>query len=468
MGLKDRVRVLAIIFAAALVLPLINIVRYAVFESDELMGMERCRYNAPEKNLRGRILDRDGEPVAMMSGVRRCYPLEEAAAPLLGYANAVYGCSGMEAELSGRLRGYSVPRNPAEAVILLSKSSRSGDDVMLSINSELQKCAFQALGEHRGAAVVINVSDGSILAMASSPSYNPDYEELRIHWKELNSENSGSPFVERASQGSYPPGSVFKILTMSAALEEKITEPSEHFYCSGSMDAGNFVLKCHSRHNDIDLDHALAKSCNVAFGVLGGRLGIDKIYAWMKRFHFDSSPALVPGAMKAHLPEASSPSAASEAAIGQSDLMISPLQAARMCAVIARGGVDIEPRLILAQLREGTPVWQADSPVSERIVSEATAAEVCRAMELAVMEGTACAAAQPGTPAAGKTGSAENSQGPTHAWFAGFIPSVKPRYAVAVILENAGGGGEHAAPAAGRIFAKLMQMERNGKKSGKP
>jgi len=165
---------------------------------------------------------------------------------------------------------------------------------------------------------------------------------------------------------------------------------------------------------------------------------------------------LVPNAAEARPVHSGAPSAAAEAGIGQADLLVSPLAMARVTATVARGGIDLEPRLLRAQTRRGQVTWRPAPPRSRRVLSQAVAEEVRQAMAAVVARGTGGAAALPGVAVAGKTGTAENPHGAPHAWFVGFAPASQPEVAVAILLENAGGGGAHAAPLASRLFQAAL------------
>ncbi|MCR4783400.1 MAG: serine hydrolase [bacterium] len=459
MAVKERVRYVAILFAILLALPLVNISRFAFFENSKYVNDPNNRYTYEETALRGRIVDRNFRPLAFVSSGERRYPLSVAIGPLLGYANPMYGDSGLEAAVRDNIKGFSVPRTPWEAMLLLDKRDRCGDDMVLTIDSIWQTRAYEALAGYRGAAVVLDVRTGEILAMASRPSYDPNYAQLRRDWDSLI-KDSNAPLVERAGQGMYPPGSVFKPLIMAACLEEGKARIDETFYCQRKIDVGNFVLNCNGEHGKVTLEEALAYSCNSAFAELGMRLGLDGIRSWMKKFKLDRPMPYVPGSVKAQLPQGSSPSAPAEAAIGQADILVSPLNMARLVSTLARGGVDMEPRLLRSQVREGEKiVWQCPKAEASRVISQANAQLVNKAMEEVVLRGTGTASQIPGMTLAGKTGSAENPHGSTHAWFIGFTPVQEPRYAVVVILENAGGGGRYAAPVAKNILKLAGELQ---------
>ncbi|MGM9992500.1 MAG: peptidoglycan D,D-transpeptidase FtsI family protein [Candidatus Bruticola sp.] len=462
MGIKKRIRFLFILFGLLLLLPLVSVAKYGIFTPESLKNHERNPVNAENWSLLGRILDRNLSPLAFNKDGERSYPLGEKAANVTGYANPKYSRVGLEGALADRLRGFSVPRSPSEAIVLANKSGRYGDDVVTSIDSALQSAAYDALYGYRGAAVVLDVKNGDVLAMASRPSYNPNFSALDRDWQAINTDSEEAPLFDRAKQGSYPPGSVIKPLVMAAAIEEGVAKWNYTFYCGGGVMFGNFYLKCTSDHSQITLRDSLVYSCNATFGELGMRLGMSKLRSWMHKFKLDCAMPMVPGSVAAVLPKLDSPSAPAEAAIGQADTLVSPLHMARVAAIIARGGVDIEPRLLRGQIRSyndgyGT-VWQCPEGKHEQIIPPETAALVKLAMIGVVEEGTGYGAQIPGVAVAGKTGSAENPHGDTHAWFIGFAPADEPRVCVAVVLENVGGGGRYAAPVAKSILQEALNV----------
>lgn len=468
---KKRVRFAAFLFALLLLVPLVNVTRYAIFDVDNLSKHKNNPTYDDNWQLMGRILDRHFSPLAFsktedehkVKAMPRRYPLGEFASNVVGYNSPEYSRAGLENDLADKIKGFGVPRTPLEAIKLWSKSDRIGDDVVTTLDSSLQTEIFKYMVGFRGGAVVIDIKNGDILAMVSLPSYDPNNFDIDGYWERINSDNEAACLLDRAKQGYYPPGSVFKPLIMAACLEDGITRWNDTFRCDRGFWADNYFVSCLGDHGNVTLNEALTYSCNAAFGRLGMRMGMQKIRAWMKKFKLDQKMAFVPGAVPARLPESDTPSAPAEAAIGQADTLVSPLHMARIAAIIARGGVDIEPRLLRGQIRSSTKgmstVWKCPEGKPERIISEETASLVGLSMLNVVKEGTGMAAQIPGVSVAGKTGSAENPHGATHAWFIGYAPANDPQYAVAIIAENRGGGGVVAAPAAKFILEEALKTK---------
>jgi len=452
-AIKARVRVVALFLLVLFLAPVVNLTRLQVLRSEELFSRPDNTRTLEDLSLRGSLLDRAGQPLAQSQEGRRTYPLGPLTGPLLGYMTGRLGSAGLEASLEARTAGYAVPRTPMQAWSLVARGERRGDDVVLTLHRDLQKLAWDLLEGSRGAVLVLDIPTGEILAVASRPSFDP--ANLEADWERLRVDPS-APLIERGTQGLYPPGSTFKILTMAGALADGRTRADELFACTGSMDAGNFILHDNATHGQVRLEEALVVSCNVTFATLGQRLGVGGLRRWMEEFGLMEALPLVPNAAEARPVHSGAPSAAAEAGIGQADLLVSPLAMARVTATVARGGIDLEPRLLRAQTRRGQVTWRPAPPRSRRVLSQAVAEEVRQAMAAVVARGTGGAAALPGVAVAGKTGTAENPHGAPHAWFVGFAPASQPEVAVAILLENAGGGGAHAAPLASRLFQAAL------------
>jgi len=452
-AIKARVRVVALFLLMLFLAPVVNLTRLQVLRSEELSQRPDNSRTLEDLSLRGSLLDRTGQLLAQSREGRRVYPLGPLTGPLLGYMTGRLGSAGLEASLEARTAGYAVPRTPKQAWNLVARGERRGDDVVLTLDRDLQKVAWDLLEGSRGAVLVLDIPTAEILAVASRPSFDP--ATLEADWERLRVDPS-APLIERGTQGLYPPGSTFKILTMAGALADGRTAADEVFACTGSMDAGNFILHDNAVHGPVRLEEALVVSCNVTFATLGQRLGVDGLRRWMDAFGLLEAMPLVPNAAEARPVHSGAPSAAAEAGIGQADLLVSPLAMARVTAAVARGGIDLEPRLVRAQTRRGQETWRPAAPSARRVLPQAVAEQVRRAMAAVVARGTGGAAALPGVAVAGKTGTAENPHGAPHAWFVGYAPARDPEVAVAILLENAGGGGAHAAPLASRLLQQAL------------
>ncbi|MDO5295734.1 MAG: penicillin-binding transpeptidase domain-containing protein [bacterium] len=454
MALKYRVYIISLVFTILLLTPLIHLVRYQVIEADSILAKPNELRGEQTQELRGSLLDRQGQALAYSEGRARIYPLGEAAGSLVGYC----GSDGLDNSFSGATKALTVPREPIAAIQQISKGDLRGDDVVLTIDSQLQQRIYDLLSGYLGAAVVMDVRTGELLALVSRPSYDNNRVSESEYWQSLMDKASSSPLMERCLQSRYPPGSTFKTIVMSGALEEGLTRPGEQFDCSGSMDVGNFVLNCNATHGKLNLTEAFAYSCNMAFASVGMRLGVAGIDKWARRFGFMDIWPDVPGAAKAHLASDTAPSSAAEAAIGQADFLVSPLHMALTASVIANKGRLLEPHLYKGSMRRGLWTQQIEIKDGREVISAETAVAVAEAMRQTVQYGTCTLAALSYTGVAGKSGSAENPQGDPHAWFIGYAPYDNPRIACAVVLENAGSGGTYAAPVARQILDLALNL----------
>lgn len=374
---------------------------------------------------RGGIYDRTGEPLAVSweepAGGARRYSVPEGLAPVLGYVHPRLGLAGLERSLDGVLRG-----------------DRRGRDVVLTISRELQEAVEDWFGGRAGAAVVLTVPEGEILALVSLPGFDPG--DLDGSWPELRADPD-HPLFPRATQGLYPPGSAFKVVVMAAALEAGM-EPGP----------GGWGLPAPSR-----LQEALAASNNEVFGRLGLKLG-PVLPEVARRLGLGGAPTLEVPAAAGRVPEGPLDRAtAGLLGIGQGPLAVTPLQMAILAAVVATGGRSVTPRLV--RWIEGAS--QPPPAREQRLLDARVAQAVADGMRRVVEEGTGRAAR--GSPAvAGKTGTAEVAGGAPHAWFIGFAPADRPRVAAAVVVEHGGSGGQVAAPIAARILRAADAMMGGG------
>ncbi len=438
MELKERVRALSWFLLLAFLIPVFQLWNYQVYQREQLENHPGNPRTREDLTLRGSLLDRHGLPLARTVEGERRYPLGPAAAPLVGYLDRNLGKAGLELSLDQRLRGRPLARSWVEVWTYHQSGGRQGETILTSLDSRLQQQAFQELDGRKGAVVVIEVETGAVMAAATFPSFQPAF--LSREWSRLNNDPD-APLIERCSQGLYPPGSTFKIV-MASVIDE------QSYSCLGVETLNGFRLT-DGGHGDISLGQALTVSCNTYFGQAGARVGLDSIRDGMNQLHLLESVAGFPGSQRSYPPEAGNDAfvSAGQAAIGQADMLVTPLAMARLAATVARGGVDRAPYLI----GEGSPPQIVIKPDRARLIQTA--------LRAVVTEGTASHLAS--TNLAGKTGTAENPHGPPHAWFIGYAPHQKPRWAIAVVLENGGSGGQKAAPLAAEILQAAAMLSAN-------
>lgn len=346
-----------------------------------------------------------------------------------------------------------------------------GDEISTSIDLEAQQTAQEALAGQPGAVVAIEPKTGKVRVAAALPSYDPN--SVPGNLEELN-RDPASPLLDRATQGQYPPGSTFKVVTAAAALDSGLISPETLIDSPSSLTIQGQPLANfgNTGFGQIDVRTALTSSVNTFFARLGERVGQDTLYEYMDRFGFNGKPEIdlprdelsVSGVFEdGELLESGDAVDIARIAIGQERLLVTPLQMAEVAAAIANQGVLMKPR-IWSRVRDqdGRTVRQMNPESQSRVISTRSAAQLTEAMEAVVNEGTGTAAALAGIPVAGKTGTAEvpnraECQGlPNQAWFIGFAPADDPEVAVAATVEcTAGQGGTVAAPIAAAVMRSL-------------
>ena len=426
------------------------VVYLQVWEADRLAEhpLNRRAALAEDSVLRGSILDRKGEVLALSPNVgERRYPYGRIMAPVTGYLDDTIGSTGIEAYKGAELSGHSRLLGRLGPLAQIFSSSR-GDDVYLTLDAALQETAYEALGERRGAVVMLDAESGAVLVLASRPSFDPS--NIQAQWDSLRQDKE-SPLVNRALQGLYLPGSTIKPLILDAALENGVTNSKEVFDCTGALKVGDSVIhESHgAAHGRIDVEHALIESCNTTFGSLALRLGGKKLADAFRRFGFEAA---------AHLPDFASLGQGDTAqiGIGQSTLLVTPLHMALLAAAFANDGVVMKPYMVERVVTpNGVTLEQHRSEKWFEATTAARASLIHGFMEEVVQEGTGTAAALRGVRVAGKTGTAENS-GEDHAWFIGSAEIKGRKTAFAILVENSGGGGTEAAPIARKLLEKLQ------------
>ncbi len=447
-------------------------------------------------------------------GERRHYPMGEQASHVIGYVAPVavsdlseeddpayqllkqpgfkIGKGGLEKSLEAQLQGKAGARyvevdvHGQHARELKRQAAEPGHTLRLSLSAELQKFATERMGEESGAIVVLDVNDGDVLALVSNPAYDPNRFSGGIpadYWKELN-QHERKPLLNKATHGIYPPGSTFKMMTGLAGLEAGVINAHTSFTCPGYWHLGNHQFKCWKEggHGTVNIERALAVSCDTFFYNVGARLGAERLSNMAAKFGFGQpTSALLPGESGAVLPSPDWKVAKYKApwqggdtiniAIGQGYMLATPMQLAVMTARLANGGREISPRFVLSETVDA----EAKKPPLLGIRPESLAL-VRSGMEMATNSpgGTAYASRilEPGMEMAGKTGTAQvhkilqrgvnQNSLPWHlrhhAWFVAYAPVDKPRFALCVLVEHGGGGASAAAPAGRDVLKKAQEL----------
>ncbi len=440
----------------------INIIYLMTFVADGLASNSLNPRNsfAGDNVLRGSIIDADGRILAESSedGIRT-WPLGKMMAHVVGYYGEKSGAMGIESysnrELLGMTEGmYRL--GPAGQIL----AADVGNTVKLSIDADVQQAAWEGLAGRRGAVVVMDVETGAVIALVSSPSFDP--ESVEDEWDSLL-EDEEAPLLNRAISGLYPPGSTIKPMIMDIALRDGVTHDGENFECTGILDVGGgfTIQESHNEiHGTVSLRDAMRESCNITFGTLGMRLGGKGLKDGFHRFGFDKFLEGELPEAENHLPDFDSIDSGDQAqvGIGQSSLLVTPIHMAMVAAAMEHDGVIMKPYLI-SEVRSPSDVvlYKAAPKKWMEVSSPERTRLILSWMEDVVNQGTGTAAAINGIRIAGKTGTAENSDGKDHAWFIGSAEVSGRRIAFAVLVENGGAGGAVAAPIARDIVQTIAE-----------
>ena len=409
----------------------------------------------------------------------RSYPQPLPYSHVTGYFSYTYGAGGgLEGAADDLLSGSSSQFFYTRVTDLLTGKQPVGATVQATINPKAQDAADKALGNQRGAVVALDPKTGAILAMISHPQYDPnrlsshDQASVVKAWNELNADPT-QPLVNRAIAGNlYPPGSVFKIVTAAAALENGKVDTTTQIPAPGVMElpqttAGlpNYDRQPCGPNNQTTLQHALEISCNTAMGYLGMQVGAQALADQAAKFGFGTTMRIPTRVEPSRFPTGINQAQTAQSAIGQYDVRVTPMQVAMVSAGIANGGVVMRPYLINQVLSADLQTIDRTSP--ERLgtaVSSQTAATLTQMLVGVVDQGTGTPARINGVQVAGKTGTAEQGNGkPPHAWFTAFAPANDPKVAVAVVVEDGGNAGNEAAGGrlAGPIAKAVMEAVLN-------
>jgi penicillin-binding protein 2 len=454
-------------------------------------------------------LDLPGVMVQVES--QRNYPGGVMAAHLLGYVGevsseqlekpefaelhqgSIVGQYGVEKYFDRLVRGLAGQKSVEvdalghEKRTVVVEQPHAGDNLYLTIDVRLQKVAENLLGEESGAIVALDPRTGDVLAMASRPGFDPNILSRELtpkQWAEIV-QDEGRPLNNRASQGQYPPGSVFKVMMAAAALQTNTVTPSTSIHCNGGYQFGRRLYHDWKAggHGSVDLRHALVQSCDVYFYTVGQRMGIETMASFAHQFGLGEETGIelpserigiVPSAawkQKARN-EAWLPGETISASIGQGYVNVTPLQMASLIGTVANDGVTFRPRLVQAVMDRATGELQQRPAVPKRTLKlrPEILPLIKEALAGVVKEGTATRAKSALVTIAGKTGTAQMTAlrtGPEkdipkkfrdHAWFVAFAPVEAPTIAVAVLGEHMGHGGSASAPLAKELIETYVKL----------
>ena len=408
-------------------------------------------------------------------GYLRTYDPGAMYAPITGYYSVVYGFTGIERSLNDTLSGEADSLFYHRLADVVSGRENQGASVELTLDSAAQQAAWDALDGRRGAVVALDPETGAILAMVSAPSFDPN--ELASHdtgavsaaWSSLN-EDPERPLTNRAIGGDlYQPGSAFKLVTASAALEtgdytaeSVIPGPGKYELPNSSSTMNNFSEgrqePC-GPDDESTLAEALRQSCNTSFGMLGVEIGQDQLRSTAEEFGFGQDLSIPMGVTPSRIGEDLDDAQLATTSIGQYETRVTPLQMAMVGGAFANDGVVMQPQLVqsvrtgdLSTVSELTPK-EVGQPLSA-----ANAAQMRQMMVGVVEDGTGSAAAIDGVEVGGKTGTAEWGEDRSpHSWYVGYGQTDEQKIAVAVVVEEGGYGSRTAAPIARDVMEAVIQ-----------
>lgn len=460
---------------------------WAVFDAKALKGKEaNARPLLEQQQIRrGRILAADGTVLAKSvakghgSGRRysRRYPQGSLYGHPIGYSFVRQGDSEFEKSHNDELVGSE--SEFGSILEQLSGRSQEGDDIVTNIDPAAQQVAMSSLQEQGfGAVVAIEPASGRVEVLASNPPYDPNRVPYEL--EKLNSNSFETPLLDRATQGLYPPGSTFKVVTAAAGLDSGLITPQTAFAAPSPLDVEAQPLENDFNQSfpPISLDTALTSSVNTWFAQLGQKLGEGTLFEYMDRFGFNSTPAIdLPSEQvyksgvydEGELLGPGDPVDIARVAMGQERLAVTPLQMAEVAAAVANGGKLMKPQIWSRVIDpDGRVTKRLDPSEYSRPIDGQTAEELTTAMQGVVSEGTGTNAAIPGVQVAGKTGTAETpgnescggGEAENQAWFIGFAPADEPKVAIAATVEcTERFGNDAAAPIFKAVAEQILEDE---------
>ncbi len=411
-----------------------------------------------ERVVRGKILDRHGNVLAETKvdeegNEQRVYPYSELYAHVVGYD--VKGKSGLESAENFNLltsNAFFVEKIVKE----FQEKKNIGDNVVTTLDTQLQQAAYDALGNYKGGVIVMEVSTGKILSMVSKPDFDPN--SIATNWQSITA-GEESVLLNRVTQGAYAPGSVFKLVTTLAYMRENNAYANYSYTCESEIVHEGTTIHCakNRKHGEEDLLTSIANSCNTSFSNIGLTLNVTKFQNTAKELLFNSKlPSVLPYSQsKFQLNEQSSSAEIMMTSIGQGKTQMSPYHMALITSAIANGGILMEPYLVNHIENYTGNVIEKNMPrkYSQLMTSE-EASQLKEYMKAVVTSGTASALNGQNYTVAGKTGTAEYSSDKekAHSWFAGFTNVDNPDLAICVVVESADNSGMSAVTVTKKIL----------------
>ncbi len=475
-ALANRLTRTVFLFTALFAVLIGNITYVQVIKANDYqnMAINNHTLNKARYVKRGSIITSDGltlaESIQQEDGsYARSHPNGNLAAHVVGYYSQQYGTSGVEGSQNETLTGSRDYSSWQNALNSLAGLTEPGNSVQLTIDSRIQIAAEQALQGRTGSIVVLDPRTGAVLAMASSPTY--DNTDVETAMAAANSEDANTSLYDRSTQALYTPGSTFKVVTLSAALENNTASLSSMYDSPGRLEIGgaDVVNINETSHGEIPLSEAFAVSANTVFGQVATSLGADKLVTTARAFgygqtlglDFDSAASIMPN--PDDMTEWEIAWAGAGQPVGQGHTpgpQTTTLQNAVVAAAIANNGIAMNPYVVSRVLSpSGTVVKTTSEHALGQAVSSDTAEQVKQAMLGVVENGTGYGARVPGVKVAGKTGTAETGNSLANSTFIGFAPYDTPTVAISVVLEERSSNESSAAEVAGQVLRAALAAQ---------
>ena len=472
-ALGKRLTVVIAVFALLFAALIANLTYVQVFRAEALQAMPNNNHTLTKQAQyeRGAILTSDDVVLAQSEQqsdgtYTRNYPQGNLAAHVVGYTSSQYGSSGLEASLSSTLTGQDSFETFSDAIKAFAGEKTPGNDVKLTINSQIQKSAQSQLEGVNGAAVVLDTKTGAVLAEASTPTYDANDVSSLLSGASSSSEGT---LVNRATQTLYAPGSTFKTITLAAGLDTGTVKSNTVFNCPPSIEIGNASVTNYHNSNwgNLTVAEATAHSANTAFAQIADELGAEKLVGYAARFGFNNDIAQDFELTKSLMPDPKQMTKweTAWAGVGQpvgdhsspAGPQATVMQMAVAMAAIANDGIAVKPHVVHSVLSStGTVISTTQTQVLGQVMSAQAVKDEQDILREVIDSGTGTAAAIDGADVMGKTGTAETNNAASDAWFIGTAQKDGKSVTVAIVVEKGDNGGEVAAPKAGAILEAAL------------
>lgn len=461
-NIKKSILRVGFIYVGMFIILILYLSYFVIVKSEGIVIHAHNRRMDPIENevVRGDILSSDGQLIATTivkgDSTIREYPKGSTYSHAVGYTQK--GKTGIEA-----LANVELLRANYNLESIFKRTFEDirfdGRDIIITIDSRLQEAAQGALGNYKGAIVMMESSTGKIKALVSKPDFNPN--NLDQNWEDLISDEDNSPLVNRAFSGLYPPGSIFKIITAEAFLSQNGPDADLIYTCAGQITVDDNTIRCFNGkvHGELDLESAFRQSCNTYFINMGMEVGANNLRKAGENFMFNSDlPFSAEHSNSRLLRSEQTPDAELAAtSIGQGKTLVTPIHMAMVASVIANEGLLMRPYIIdYSKDKKGSVKTKNLPEYGEQVISAEDAAILEQMMVKVVESGTGTNAAVSNMYVGGKTGTAENEKSKDHSWFIGFAGEQDPEIAIAIVIENAGKDAS-----ASSVANKLIKEYRN-------